>query len=211
MTATTNQDENILTNLTPKSFADIESAAESGDADAQYNLATIYKRGYTSTNERVKVSNRLALKWCKMAAQQNHMLALFELGKIYYFGLLGSRSNKEKTAFYWKAAADQGHFEAARRLYNLKHESNTEEKPEKPDYLTPSLARKLKKELLETLETLEITMERSKKSLKPLFKLQIVNNSDLDIAIERADKAHGLLHEVEEELWYTIDLLEEHL
>ncbi|KPJ92877.1 MAG: hypothetical protein AMJ55_09085, partial [Gammaproteobacteria bacterium SG8_15] len=55
--------------------------AKSGDADAQYNLGSVYETGFG-----VKADSDEAVRWYKEAADQDHQLAQLKLGIMYILG-----------------------------------------------------------------------------------------------------------------------------
>lgn len=57
------------------------SAAQQGDAKAQYNLGQIYRNGLGIPRD-----NAEAVKWYRLAAQQGHAKAQNNLGMMYYSG-----------------------------------------------------------------------------------------------------------------------------
>jgi TPR repeat protein len=70
------------------------SAAQQGDADAEYNLGQLYRLG-----QGVKISYPAAQSYYLKAAKKNHPLAQLNLGTMYYSGKLGP--DQEENAFYW--------------------------------------------------------------------------------------------------------------
>ena len=84
--------------------------AESGDADAEYNIGLLYMNGLG-----VKKNSRFARQLFMAAAEQGQADAQYNLGLMYYQGNTVFRSNKD--AFnWWVKAAAQGHAPAQ---YNL--------------------------------------------------------------------------------------------
>ncbi|MAI84943.1 MAG: hypothetical protein CMM91_08440 [Rickettsiales bacterium] len=74
--------------------------------NSMYNLAVIYDNGLgipTNKNE--------ALKWYKLASENNHKIAQFNLGWIYYHGENTEKNNFEAFKFYKKSAL-QGYSKA---------------------------------------------------------------------------------------------------
>lgn len=76
------------TNQTSEPAAPIPTAvvwymemAKSGDADAQYNLGSVYETGFG-----VKADILEAVDWYKKAADQDHQLAQLKLGILYVLG-----------------------------------------------------------------------------------------------------------------------------
>ena len=78
------------------------SAAESGDADAQTELAIMYAKG-----EGTAVNDDEAFKWFQKAAEQGHALSQFNLGVMYAKGRSVDQDYNEAFSWY-KKAADQG-------------------------------------------------------------------------------------------------------
>ena len=76
--------------------------AESGDAEAQLELAKSYHSG-----EGLEENQELALYWLKKSAQQDNVDAQFLLGLSYYYGD-GIEENHERAVDWWKRAAEKG-------------------------------------------------------------------------------------------------------
>jgi TPR repeat protein len=91
-------------------LAELEPAAEAGDATAQYYLGVLYDHG-----EGVVRNYQTATGWYEKAAQQGHRDAQFNLGMILYngagaAGAPGSVAQDQAAAARWLApAAEQGH------------------------------------------------------------------------------------------------------
>jgi formylglycine-generating enzyme required for sulfatase activity/TPR repeat protein len=79
---------------TPEDVAECELAARNGDAQAQFEVALAYGMG-----EVVPKNSKTAVKWLKMAANQNYVSAQQTLGSMYYQGD-GVEINY-KTALKW--------------------------------------------------------------------------------------------------------------
>jgi len=93
-----------------KGKALIRKAAESGDADAQFNYGiscTKGKRGAQGFAE--------AVKWYRKAAEQGHMFAQVNLGICYAKGSGVSQDHSEAVKWY-RRAADQGDAYAQKNL-----------------------------------------------------------------------------------------------
>lgn len=76
--------------------------AEQGNADAQYKLGIMYRRG-----EGVAQDYRTAIEWFKLAADQGNVAAQSNLGAIYDQGL--GITQDSSAAFKWfKLAAESG-------------------------------------------------------------------------------------------------------
>jgi len=83
------------------SAAEYRTAAEQGDAKAQYNLGMCYYNG-----EGVVKDQTEAVKWWRKAAEQGHAKAQSTLG-VYY-----SDANPVEAAKWFRKAAEQGDAQA---------------------------------------------------------------------------------------------------
>jgi len=77
--------------------------AESGDADAQYGLAVMYRAGIGLAKDAGK-----SAKWCRKAAEQGHVKAQWNLAVIYKNGKGVEKDLKEAVKWHRKAA-EQGY------------------------------------------------------------------------------------------------------
>lgn len=84
--------------------------AKSGDADAQYNLGSVYETGFG-----VKADPDEAVRWYKEAAEQDHQLAQLKLGIMYILGD-GTRQSVIKGTNWIRSSADNGN-QFAKTLY----------------------------------------------------------------------------------------------
>ena len=84
--------------------------AEQGNADAQYNLGLMYKKG-----QGVAQDYRQAAKWYQKAAEQGDVDAQFNLGLMYVNGQ-GVAQDYRQAAKWWQKAAEQGYAEAQGNL-----------------------------------------------------------------------------------------------
>jgi len=76
--------------------------AEQGDADAQYNLGVMYRRG-----EGVIQDDREAVKWYRLAAEQGLVEAQDNVGYMYGLGA-GVIEDKVYAHMWWNIAASNG-------------------------------------------------------------------------------------------------------
>jgi len=88
----------------------VTSRAEQEDAQAQYELASMYEHG-----ARVKKSIDLALKWYWKAAENGHTGAQVDLGWFYQNGQFVEKDVEQAIALYMKAS-NQGNFQAQLNL-----------------------------------------------------------------------------------------------
>ena len=77
--------------------------ANSGDAEAQFILGTMYVRG-----KEVEKDINQAIIWFTKAAQQGHSYAQTALGMIYYYKDSGVKQDINKAIKWFMKAADQG-------------------------------------------------------------------------------------------------------
>lgn len=81
------------------------SLAEKGDLWAQFYLAAAYSKG-----EGVPRDHRVAIRWYRLAANQGHALAMYDLGSYYYDGDSDGVPRSFVTAIRWfRRAAKQGY------------------------------------------------------------------------------------------------------
>lgn len=84
--------------------------AKSGDADAQYNLGSVYETGFG-----VQADPDEAVRWYKEAADQDHQLAQLKLGIMYILGD-GARQSIIKGTNWIQSSAENGN-QFAKLLY----------------------------------------------------------------------------------------------
>jgi actin-like ATPase involved in cell morphogenesis len=96
--------------------------AEQGDADAQFNLGTMYFDGI-GTNQSYEESH----KWFLKSAHQGNADAQYKLGTMYHNGE-GLNQNTQFAVFWFQKAAQQEHKEAEKVLETIMKEE--EEKKE---------------------------------------------------------------------------------
>ena len=82
-----------------QAVAFMETAAEQGDADAQYNLGIAYANGVGTNRDYVA-----SIKWFRRAADQGAAPAQFNLGVIYQRGLGVPQDYVESAKWYLLAA-----------------------------------------------------------------------------------------------------------
>jgi len=93
-----------------KEFEEIKALAEKGDAEAQYQMASIYGRG-----EGVEKDFKEAAKWHRKAADQGFAMAQNDLGSMYEKGL-GVEQDFKEAVKWWHKAAYKGFPMAQRNL-----------------------------------------------------------------------------------------------
>ena len=87
-----------------------EPLAKVGHAQAQYNLGLMYRRGQS-----VPHSDKMAVKWYTLAAQQGVVQAQFNLGFMYDYGH-GVPENNSASVKWYTLAAVQSHAQAQSNL-----------------------------------------------------------------------------------------------
>ena len=88
---------------------DVMERAKSGNADAQYILGLRYNSRYHGYDFEE------AAKWFRLAAEQGHVSAIYEAGKLYWRGR-GVVSNRDKAEELFRLAAEHGHMRAQYRM-----------------------------------------------------------------------------------------------
>jgi len=94
-----------------EAFKFLNHAAENGNPNAQYLLATL----------KINLKQTKIFYWYLKAANQGHLKAQYNVAKMYYQGV-GVNRNFKKALDFYKKAANQGHLEAQYSLasyYNI--------------------------------------------------------------------------------------------
>jgi TPR repeat protein len=94
-----------------KKITTLEKKALAGDADAQFKLGDMLYKGIDVQHDDLE-----AFRWFKLAAEQDHPLALNRLGMFYHDGRGGVQKDDKEAVLYFRKAANQGLAEAQ---YNL--------------------------------------------------------------------------------------------
>ena len=152
-------------------------AADSGNSDAQYYVATLFERGVTGTPDFAK-----AVNWYQKAAEQDHRQAAMNLGRLYDRGLGVPQNHQEAFAWVTKASGLKG--ESLTNLLNL---SATQEIQTLQDTVgdREDKIRQLQKTLFQTQE--------EKSSLKnQLVTQQTVTNAEKDKLAHLEEKYQSL-------------------
>lgn len=87
-------------------IAKFTTAAEQGDALAQFNIGIMYDEGLGVTQDYAQ-----AVRWYQLAADQNFIDAQYNLAVMYDEGL-GVTQDYAKAAHWYKLAAEQGDVDA---------------------------------------------------------------------------------------------------
>ena len=103
----------MLTGQYAQAAALLGRMANSGNAEAQYQLASLYRSG-----RGVPLDEALAFKWMKAAAERGHARAQFNLGSMYLAGRGVGRDIDQARTWLNKAKA-QGYQDADLLLSNL--------------------------------------------------------------------------------------------
>ena len=104
--------------VTAEDVARFRTAANQGDAAAQYNLGICYKNGWGVTRDYAE-----AARWYRKAAEQGLALAQNNLGICYEYGN-GVAQNYYEAVKWYRKAAEQGLAEAQYCLGNLYDDGN---------------------------------------------------------------------------------------
>ena len=94
-------------------FQACQTRAEAGNAEDQFQLATMFRRGVG-----VEASPRQARHWFQSAAEQGHAQAQYELARQLFHGI-GSLPDEHAAAVWMEQAAQQGLTDAKRNLATL--------------------------------------------------------------------------------------------
>jgi hypothetical protein len=90
-------------------FSECLARANSGDANAAFNIAKLYDKGkYTSRGLSIKKDRRTAFYWYKVSAGLGHEKALRIVFDSYYFGRHGPE-NKMEAERYLRKSENLGH------------------------------------------------------------------------------------------------------
>src|SRR5437588_2119710 len=96
--------------LASASISSLQQRAESGDAQAQFELGRAYEDGKNVAQDDAK-----AVEWFRKSADQGNVLAENSLGVMYALGR-GVTRDREEALRWYKKAAKQGSAEA---IYNV--------------------------------------------------------------------------------------------
>ena len=108
----------------------LKKAAESGSAEAQYQLASLYRSG-----RGVPQDDAMAFKWMKAAAEQGHKNAQFNLAKMYLAGR-GVALDADQARLWLRKAAAQGYEEASKLLADVEAQRPAAPKASNPKATT---------------------------------------------------------------------------
>jgi TPR repeat protein len=109
----------------PEEFAAMKKSAEGGDASAQTKLGWIYQKG-----DGVKADAMEAVKWFRLAADQNYPDALAALGEVNQAGQ-GVPRNLAEAARLYRLAAEKGSVAGQYNLAYLYEQGSGVNKDEK--------------------------------------------------------------------------------
>ena len=85
--------------LKTPSIAELTTAAQTGDAEAMYNLGV-----RCATGKKIEADTHKALEWYQKAAEAGHARAALALGEIYEAGKLVGKDEENAARWYLKAA-----------------------------------------------------------------------------------------------------------
>src|SRR5215472_6297411 len=97
----------------------LEERAQTGDVEAQYQLASLYRSGRGVGQDDVA-----AFRWMKAAAEKGHVRAQFNLAKMYLAGRGVPMDARQGRAWLTRAAA-HGHSEASKLLSEIAGQGGT--------------------------------------------------------------------------------------
>jgi TPR repeat protein len=94
----------------PEETPAVQTAAQSGDAEAQFRLAGRY-----FTGSGIEKSLTEALRWYETASSNGNAEAAYNLGTIYDYGL-GTTSDRTRATRWYRRASEREHTAAQERL-----------------------------------------------------------------------------------------------
>ncbi|MBY0345589.1 MAG: sel1 repeat family protein [Neisseriaceae bacterium] len=109
--------KNAITDYRAKDYAEVKTAAENGNADAQYELASRHLYAYGGGTE----NKSMGWLWMTQAAEQGNVFAQMALGRLYlaYTDVTtakGVEENNAEAVRWFSKAADQGNIQAIQML-----------------------------------------------------------------------------------------------
>lgn len=147
------------TKLKQGKIENLQREAESGNADAQYELGEDYYFG----REGLRVNHKETARLHILAANQGHREAQYSAGIFYEFGRDGVEQNMEEAAGLYKLAAEKGHLQAQGRLEGiLKSRENRS--------TTPTATSEIKASSSSPIQRQNSHSSDSKSKPKPLYK-----------------------------------------
>ena len=105
-------------------FAEWRKKAETGDANAQFNLGVMYDNGKDVWKNYAK-----AVKWYRLAAEQGNAGAQFNLGVMYANGT-GVPEDLVQAHVWWNIAGAKGRGDSKKMLAMIEPEMTSEQKAE---------------------------------------------------------------------------------
>ena len=88
--------------------------ADSGDADAQYNIGWMYLNGYG-----LRINDSLALEWWQKASEQGHTDASFSIGMLYSLGEGEVTKDLDKAIDFYLLAVEDGDEDAVTLIQSM--------------------------------------------------------------------------------------------
>lgn len=90
-----------------EAYCILKPYAESGDAEAQYNIGWMYLNGYG-----LAMNDSLALEWWQRASDQGYTDASFSIAMLYSLGEGQVRKDMDRAIDYYLMAVEDGHEDA---------------------------------------------------------------------------------------------------
>ncbi len=90
-----------------EAYCVLKPYAESGDAEAQYNIGWMYLNGYG-----LMMNDSLALEWWQRASDQGYTDASFSIAMLYSLGEGQVKRDMDKAIEYYLMAVEDGHEDA---------------------------------------------------------------------------------------------------
>lgn len=90
-----------------EAYCVLKPYAQSGDAEAQYNIGWMYRNGYG-----LMMDDKQALEWWKRASEQGYIDATFSIAMLYSLGEGQVDKDMDKAVEYYLTAVEDGHEDA---------------------------------------------------------------------------------------------------
>lgn len=90
-----------------EAYCSLRPYADSGDAEAQYNIGWMYLNGYG-----LAINDSLALEWWQRASDQGYIDATFSMAMLYSLGEGQVKKDMDRAIDLYLLAAEEGHDDA---------------------------------------------------------------------------------------------------
>jgi len=101
-----------------------ELRAKNGDSDAQFNVGALYSNNQFAEPIGTNKDIGTAMQWWLAAAEQDHALAQFNIGRAYYLGI-GLPQDNNNARYWFERAADNNEEKSISLLKQIKWDETT--------------------------------------------------------------------------------------